>query len=938
MQENFINNWQLLTLYAPVGLIGLWRWSVFIFRKILASNYKVKKGNYNASLSIVTPVYNEDPKMFRRALKSWIKNHPNEIIAVIDYTDKACIKVFRNLEKKYKQAWQKRNRFNKSKKRKFLPKIKFVLYITKRPGKREALEDGVRIAKGKFVALIDSDTIWGKKIKTKLLAPFRDPKVGGVAPRQDVLKPDTLARKLFKIHLFNRFNNELTFLAATDDALTCISGRTGVYRSKAIKSLMQEMVSETFLGKKCISGDDKCLSHLVLENGWKQKYLAHVLVYTPGSEKIRDYSKQLVRWTRNSWRSDLKAVFNGWVFKHKYLAFHLLDRFISPFTLLLGPIFFIYSLVNGHNILALLIVVWWLVSRSLKIAGHLIENPKDVALIPIYILFTFFMGVIKIYTLLTVGRQSWVTRWDKSRLLKLDFLKMIVPPIMTALIIFLMSFAVFKINSINSAILQADNQNQAFQNQLVVEKLKYREENQVQYISNEELSTAKSKIFEENRSDPYGYYQVQKGDTLDSIMQKFGIEKADLLLDQDKRNLSEFSLVKREEKVVFPLAEMRKPFDLEKLNSNLTNRAVLTYDRLNNVITITGKGSLVTIPQIYTNLNNNQALEKLPNNEWLLKASLDIKDDVVLVIDGKEVSWLKLKSDQDYAVYIKSENASVLINNTKITSWDLYNNSFDENIENDRSYILQKNSGRMDILNSELAYLGNLGIPDRGAPFGGPYGISWKIEDNALYRHLVTGVVKNNKIHHNLFGLYTYGATGIIFSENEVYENIQYGIDPHDDSNNLLIENNYVHHNGTHGIITSKRCYNNLIQNNVSVNNKLHGIMLDRNSNYNIVRDNLLTGNTDGIAIYDSHANLIINNQIKDNEKGIRNNQYSSANIYENNLIENHQKGIYFYESASDNLVGMNTMENNELNYDLKEGVTNQFIKNLKTKQSNEEE
>ena len=43
---------------------------------------------HKSSVSIITPVYNENPNVFLEALKSWDQNKPTEIISVIDYTDK----------------------------------------------------------------------------------------------------------------------------------------------------------------------------------------------------------------------------------------------------------------------------------------------------------------------------------------------------------------------------------------------------------------------------------------------------------------------------------------------------------------------------------------------------------------------------------------------------------------------------------------------------------------------------------------------------------------------------------------------------------------------------------------------------------------------------------------------------------------------------------
>src|SRR3989344_1155902 len=100
MVELLNNYLRIITLYFPIGVIGIYRWSVWVIKKIVARRYKPAGENeYKNTLSIVVPVYNENPNVFQKALKSWNNNKPDEIIAVIDYTDEACIKKFREFEK-----------------------------------------------------------------------------------------------------------------------------------------------------------------------------------------------------------------------------------------------------------------------------------------------------------------------------------------------------------------------------------------------------------------------------------------------------------------------------------------------------------------------------------------------------------------------------------------------------------------------------------------------------------------------------------------------------------------------------------------------------------------------------------------------------------------------------------------------------------------------
>ena len=70
----------------------------------------------------------------------------------------------------------------------------------------------------------------------------------------------------------------------------------------------------------------------------------------------------------------------------------------------------------------------------------------------------------------------------------------------------------------------------------------------------------------------------------------------------------------------------------------------------------------------------------------------------------------------------------------------------------------------------------------------------------------VYGNIYDSDIHHNHFGMYTYGHQLGDWRRNKMHDNTAYGFDPHDDSDFLTIHDNTVYNNGYHGIIASKRC------------------------------------------------------------------------------------------------------------------------------------
>lgn len=900
MGEEFIRYLDFIWFIVPLGIVGIWRWLVWVIKKIVALFYKAPVGRVpNGTLAIITPVYNEDPQVFQNALFSWQTNGvPDEIIAVIDYADTRCIELFENFAKENSNA---------------------RLIVTTTPGKRQALADGIRKARSEFVALVDSDTLWLEPIRKKMLQGFSDKLVGGVSPRQDVFNPDTLARKLFQINLYNRYFVEMPFLDAAGDALTCLSGRTAVYRKAAIIDLLEELVNERFLGSQSISGDDKTLTRLMQQAGWKSKYILGAAVHTPGFSRTIPFLKQTVRWSRNSWRSDLKTVFSPWVWKkNKVLGLYMVDRFIQPFTLLLSPIYFFISLYFGYWGFATLLLVWWLLSRSIKVFGHLKQHPEDLWIMPQYVVFTFVSAIIRIYALMTIGKQGWITRWDPSRMKKNSLAWQSFAYFFIAVIFigYISLVSAYRIKTVEDG--------------AGLNKTANAISSQPRNISNAELAVMRQDILSDNASNSFGYYAIKSGDVLTILKNKFNLKSISFLglkgnvpiLNPDKISVGQ--------KIAIPSDEMMNVLDANILLANPSQSPSVTFDKISNTIFVKGSGSVTTLTEIKRYLVANSALEQTGEKEWILRSNLYIGKNTTLVVDGREVKYLKLKSDKDRFIWVRSQNGNILISNTKVTSWDESVGQPDRDLADGRSYITAKSSGRMDIVKSEIGYLGYVGMPKRGGPFGGSYGLSWKITSGKLEDNLLTGSVVDSSIHDNYFGIYTFGATSLFIKNNDVFSNVEYGIDPHDDSNNFLIAGNRVYENGNHGIILSKRCFNNRIADNTSYNNRLHGIMLDRNSNNNFVTSNTVYGNVDGIALYDSKNNLISGNLIHNNKQGIRLNNESEFNFIENNKVNDNATGMHVYGGSDNNIVLDNIVRLNKVGLSLQDSVGNIFYGNFK--------
>ncbi len=298
---------------------------------------------------------------------------------------------------------------------------------------------------------------------------------------------------------------------------------------------------------------------------------------------------------------------------------------------------------------------------------------------------------------------------------------------------------------------------------------------------------------------------------------------------------------------------------------------------------------------------------------WLLRGRLYLQNGATLVVHGAaaggDANELRLLSNDSSTsgstIYIRAQWGRIDLDSTRVISWDEDAGGPDTRpSSHGRAYIHVRSyldsggtarESRMDIKDSEVGWLGYNASES--------YGLTWKVygSGSSLYDKVdVLGDVTDSYVHHNYFGAYAYGAHGMSWLRNEIAHNAQYGLDPHDDSDHLTIRDNDVHDNGNHGIICSQRCNDLVIAGNHVYDNATHGIMLHRRVTDSVIEDNDVHDNGDaGIAVFDSSGNVIRNNRVARNKRGIRLSVGSSDNLFSGNEVEgSRQYALYFYRGS----------------------------------------
>ena len=303
------------------------------------------------------------------------------------------------------------------------------LIITDQPGKRHSLVKGIRKTRNEIIVLVDSDTIWSDNIKDVILCPFNDQKIGGVTTRQHLIKRETIWEKFTDIYMNMRNYYDLPAQAAMGKKLSCLAGRTSAYRKEAIINNMDDFINETILQRKKESGEDKCLTRTVHRNGWKTYYQDNAVVYSKAETNFKKFWNQRLRWVRNSHNSDLKSLTEKWVWKNPFIAFFIIDRFLSIFTLLFIAIFCGISIYLNHYMVSLFIISMWIIGRTIKIIDHIKRNPDDLKIIPYYIVVHFIVNIIKLYALVTIRDQLSIR--TKTKINNISHVKLLKNYILT---------------------------------------------------------------------------------------------------------------------------------------------------------------------------------------------------------------------------------------------------------------------------------------------------------------------------------------------------------------------------------------------------------------------------------------------------------------------------------------------------------------------------
>lgn len=373
-----------------------------------------------SDVTVVVPVY-EPPPAFKANIISLLVNNPAKILIVADVT---CVtKVQTIIDSLLEEASDIVGQSSTDRVR---------VVPESRPGKRAALSTGLRHVQTRLTCFVDDDCQWcSESYLTELIKPFDNRTIGGVGckqimrpsesdPSQEGGEPILCKANILEVMADFRLSVRYIDLMATtavDRGASCISGRTMCFLTSAISSeeFHHAFMNESLAGIHLLSGDDKFLTRYIIKKGYKTYHqLQPGCMLTTTFEKGRKkHMSQIIRWSRNTWRSDITALFierKIWS-NDPFTAFLLFDKLFTPFFLLYGLVIIpVYSLLRMDWSIIVAWLIWLYFSRALKLSLHFYRRPDHIVYLPIWIMYQYMLGFVRMYALVTMLKTHWGNR------------------------------------------------------------------------------------------------------------------------------------------------------------------------------------------------------------------------------------------------------------------------------------------------------------------------------------------------------------------------------------------------------------------------------------------------------------------------------------------------------------------------------------------------
>lgn len=355
--------------------------------------------DFTPGVSVIIPCFNEE-EWIHRTIQSCInQDYPVDKLEVIVVDDRSTDNSVARMEEMIARIHSEAERFDTK------DRLRLVV-MPQNGGKREALVQGVKLAKHDLVVFVDSDSFLTPTAIRHLVQPFQDPKMGGVAGRTDVENKFTNAiTKLQTVRYYIAFR----IMKAAEsyfDSVTCLSGPLSCYRKELVLKHADAWLNQKFLGQPATFGDDRAMTNFVLRThrtGYQDSAVCSTIV----PSKMSVFLKQQMRWKRSWLRESLIAGSFIWR-KEPFMALFFYVGLIVPIA---APVIVLYNLVYVplvHGVFPSTFLMGLLLMALLMSFAHLFFRKSRLWVFGI--VFCLFYELVLLWQM----PVAWVTFWKST--------------------------------------------------------------------------------------------------------------------------------------------------------------------------------------------------------------------------------------------------------------------------------------------------------------------------------------------------------------------------------------------------------------------------------------------------------------------------------------------------------------------------------------------
>jgi len=390
-------------IYAAI-MLGAFAWRVVLWLR-----YRPDAPVDEALLpriSVIIPAYNEGALVRSSILSALRGDYPEDRLEVIAIDDGSDDDTWRHIRDASSAA---------------AGGARLITHrLPENRGKREALSAGFGMASGDVFVTLDSDSVLEPDALRRLVAPIvRDDKIDCVAGCVRVLNGQaSMITRLLKCY----YSLSFRFVRAYQNGFRgvfCAPGAISAYRASAVRRVLGAWRDQTFLGRQCVTGEDRSLTNLVMRSGGLTAYQQTAVAHTAVPETYTGMARMFLRWAR----SNIRETIVLWRFMWRPFRERHLGQFRFNMTLVL------MSLVLPHFFVAhsaalfmasdgfLLRYVMAVMFGGLVMGAIYYRNERDgdwIWLVFYQFFWVVFLSWILPYAAMTLRNTGWLTRGQSS--------------------------------------------------------------------------------------------------------------------------------------------------------------------------------------------------------------------------------------------------------------------------------------------------------------------------------------------------------------------------------------------------------------------------------------------------------------------------------------------------------------------------------------------